>query len=202
MDVRTTLVGIVACIVVVGAAVAADQPVEGRKLLLKRSASGKEKAVFLSKDTALIGPTLGGSDDPTVVGATVDLCSNAGTASFTLPASNWRANGPGTVFKFTNKGAPQPPSSVKTALIKGGRTLKVVSKEAGLPLLGAEGQVAVRVTMGTTRNCALFTSDDIQKEAEGKLIAKTSSADVLADCSDAALGCTGSPSGAFLDPVR
>jgi hypothetical protein len=202
MDFLKTSVVVAACVAMVGAAVAADQPVEGRKLVLKRSASGREKAVFLSKDTALIGPTLGGSDDPMLVGATVDLCSDAGMASFTLPASNWRANGPGTVFKFTNKGAPEPPSSVKTALIKGGRTLKVVSKEAGLPLLGAEGQVAVRVTTGTTRNCALFTSDDVQKEAEGKLIAKKSSADALADCSDAALGCASSPSGAFLDPVR
>lgn len=199
MTFRTTMAGLVTVAVCAGLAGAADQPVEGRKLVMKRSASGNEKAVFLSKDSELVGPTAGGSDDPTVVGATVDLCSNAGSASFTMPASNWKSNTPGTVFKFGNKGAPQAPSAVKVALIKGGRTLKIVSKQAGLPLLGTEGQVGVRVTTGTTRNCALFSGDDVQKDAEGKLIAKTSSTDGLADCSDAALGCGGSPSGAFLD---
>jgi hypothetical protein len=196
---RAVTMGLLALAVGVGPAVAADHPVEGRKLVMKRSASGNEKAVFLSKDTALVGPTLGGSDDPMLVGATVDFCSDAGSASFSLPASSWRANNPGTVFKFTNNGAPEAPSAVKMALIKGGRTLKIVSKQAGLPLQGTEGQVAVRVTTGTTRNCALFGPDDVQKDAEGKLIAKTSSADGLADCSDATLGCGGSPSGAFLD---
>lgn len=196
---RMIVTSLIAVGVAAGGAQAVDQPIEGRKLVMKRSASGKEKAVFLAKDSEIPAPSPGGSDDPVQVGATVEFCSNAGSASFSMPASNWKSNTPGTVFKFGNKSAPEPPSAVKVALIKGGRTLKIVSKQAGLPLLGNEGVVAVRVTMGTTRQCAVFDSDDVQKDVERQLIAKTSSTDGLVDCSDAALGCAGSPSGAFLE---
>jgi hypothetical protein len=174
---------------------AGDQPISAVKLQLKRNSNGKEKLLFLSKDTALVAPAAGGADDPTAVGATVELCSGTGGyALFELPASGWKG---GKILKYVQKGGP--PSGVKNMLLKGGRAMKVVGKDAGLDLSAPQGQVAVRVTMGTKRMCALFAGAAVKTDAAGVFDGRAAAAGAVADCSDAALGCVvSSPSGAFL----
>lgn len=174
-----------------------DRRVSGARLSLRRTGSGKEKAVFVSRDPALVFPVSASGDDPVVVGATVDLLSPAeGSASFDLPASNWSVNPAGMVYKFLNATAPDATSTVKVAIIKHGKLLKVVSKDVGLPLAGPQGSVGIRIQTGLLRNCARFGPGTIVRDEVGKFIAKNASASGLADCSDASL--LGSASGAFV----
>ncbi len=190
------LVAVLGAVVLVTApAVAADQPVSARKLQLKGNPAGKGKLLFLSKDAQLVAPTSGSADDPTLVGATVELCSGTGGyASFVLPASGWKG---GKVLKYVQKGGP--PTGVKNMLLKAGRTMKIVGKSTGLDLAAPQGQVAVRVTMGTTRMCALFAGAAVKTDVAGAFDGRDAAAGAVVDCSDAALGCvTASPSGAFL----
>jgi hypothetical protein len=118
----------------------------------------------------------------------VDLLSaNAqeGTASFSLPAGHWTLNKAGTTYKFRDKAAPDTTSAVKTAVIKAGKVVKVMSKAAGLPLAATEGAVSVRVRTGQLRSCARFGGTIVKDEA-GKFLAKNAAAS-LSDCSDASL---------------
>jgi hypothetical protein len=85
---------------------------------------------------------------------------------------------------------------VKVAVIKQGKVLKVVSKDAGLPLAGAQGSVGIRVQTGLTRNCAFFGPSTIIKDEANKFIAKHALASAISDCADSTL--LGSPSGAFV----
>ncbi len=176
-----------------GLAGPSDLPISANKLQLK-SKNGKEKLLFLSKDPAIITPSTG-SGDPTVYGATVELCSGAdGYALFELPASGWKN---GKVLKYVQKGGP--PSGVKNMLVKSGRTMKIVGKDAGLDLGAPQGQVAVRVTMGATRMCALFAGPSVKTDAVGVFDGRNATAGAVSDCEDATLGCApSSPVGAFV----
>jgi len=169
--------------------VGTDQPLSAVKVLLKATSTA-EKALFLSKDAAIYPPLANTPTDPTLFGATIELCSAQGSAAFDLPAHLWHMSGSGSVFKFTRTGSG---ADVKVALIKGGRTLKIVSKAVGIPLPGALGAVGVRVTTGDVRNCALFTLGTIVKDEPGKYVARGASGDAVADCSDASLGCSFAP---------
>jgi hypothetical protein len=162
-----------------------DQPLSAVKLLLKVSPTA-EKAMFLSKDPAIYPPIANAPSDPTLFGATVEFCSAQGTAVFDLPANAWHLNGSGSVFKFTQPGTS---ADVKVAIIKGGRTLKIVSKAVGLPLPGGLDAVGVRVTTGDVRNCALFTLETIVKDEPGHYVAQDAHLDAVADCSNESLGC-------------
>ncbi len=92
------------------AALAADQPIAGTRLTLKRSGSGT-KLVFVSKDPAFLFPTFGSGDDPSIGGATVDVFSAAeGAAALGMPAGvgkpGWELKSTSPSYRFTNKTAP------------------------------------------------------------------------------------------------
>ena len=73
-----------------GLASALDQPLRGDKLSLKRTASGKEKLVFVSRSIFTTVPAPGSPDDPaagTPGGATVELFSgNEGAVALLVPS--------------------------------------------------------------------------------------------------------------------
>jgi hypothetical protein len=189
-------VGILAVLapwLLLGPARAADQPIDGVKLVLKRTASA-EMLVFVSRDPDAIFPPIGGADDPstgTPGGMSIDLFSvGEGTAGLTVPSGlGWSASaGPPARFKFRNGDAPAGPSPVRLALLKEGRVLKVSAKAVGLPLVAAQGAVGIRITTGTLRSCARFDAAAVRKDVPGKFVAKGALAMMLADCSDASLG--------------
>ena len=171
----------------------ADVPVAGIKLILKRNASGKEKGAFVTRDrNRIIPPAAGSADDPTQVGATFDLVSDAeGHVTFDLPASSWFTTTSG-VFKFASSG------DVKKAVIKPGKAILVKTNVTGLPLVTPQGAVTVRLTTGGIRHCARFGPTTVVKDEPNRFSAKGAWAAALLDCSDAALGLS-SPSGAFVD---
>lgn len=186
-------------VLVAGEASAIDQPIEGTKITLSRSASGREKLVFVSSDPAFTTPTPLGAGDPTLSGVVIELYSdldgfstpitipNAATAS---PAA-WKDSGP--KYKFVHKGAPDATSGAKLLLMQDGRKLKLVAQEIGLPLSGRSGFVSIRITMGDTRYCARFDPAHVRRDYANRFSAKRSPASNIADCSDIGIGVIDGP---------
>jgi hypothetical protein len=190
---RTAVAGLTIGLLLGAGAEATDHPVSGRKLVIKRAASGTEKLVFVSKDPALPFPAIGGPDDPASEdGAVVDVFTqNEGMVSFLAPAGlgkpGWIVRqGARGVYKFVDP-PPGGLSALRVLILKEGRLLKVVAKTTGLPLAGPLGRVGVRVTTGSLRSCAGFDTATIRKDDAGHYAAKNAPADTLADCSDASL---------------
>lgn len=171
---------------------ALDQPVSGQSLSLKRSGSGREKLQFASKDPAVLFPPIGGADDPTTNGATIELFSPdfPTTVTFNVPAGagvpGWTAKmATYSSYKYVDKlaGGVTPISLVQ---LKQGKMLKLAGKSTGFPLNGATGPIGIRITIGSLRTCALFTADTIKKD--GIAIFRADKAPAPADCDDATLG--------------
>jgi hypothetical protein len=184
---------------------AIDRPVAAVKLLVKRSSSGKEKIVFVSRDRSFLFPGIGTPDDPgtgSPGGAMIELLSqNEGIATLVIPPG---AGNPGWVakagttpsHKFTNKLAPSG-SPIRTAQLKQGKVLKLVGRSTGLPLVGAQGTVGIRITTGSLRNCALFDGATIRKDLPNLFDARGATASGLADCSTGSLGVSTCTAGSF-----
>jgi hypothetical protein len=175
---------------------AVDQPLDAAKLVLKRTAT-RESLAFVSRDPAFLFPPPGSGDDPATGnpgGATIEMFSaNGGTASITVPPGvgkpGWTiALGAAPRFEFRNALAPGGPSSVRFAVLKQGRVLKVMGRVVGLPMTSPQGAVGIRITTGTRRNCALFDAATVRRDDTGQFVARNALASSLADCSDAALG--------------
>jgi hypothetical protein len=166
-----------------------DRPVAGAKLLLLATAAN-ERLTFLSKDAGVAAPLVNTPSDPTLFGATVELCTAEGTVVFDLPANFWRVSRSGSVFKFKQRGAP---ADVKVAVIQGGRGLKVSSSAVGVAVPGGLGPVGVRVSTGVVRNCVLFPPDSIVTDEPGRYLAEGAAAGAALDCGNDALGCAAVP---------
>jgi hypothetical protein len=191
-----TRVALVLCVMLEATALAADQPVTGAMLVLRRSSSGAEALVFVSKDPAALFPAIGSADDPQTGnpgGALVELFSTAepSGATHTVPPANWTAR-PGTrpSHRFSNRRAPDTLSDVRTVVLKQGRLLKVVGRGVGLGLTTSQGTVGIRITTGSLRNCALFGPPSVRRDQAGVFDARNASTAGLADCSETSLGGT------------
>jgi len=169
---------------------AADQPISGDQLKIKTDGV-RSQIVFISKDPGFLFP--GPADAPSSNGAVVEILPATVTGiSWTLPPGigkpGWAAKTTGIPFyKFNNQSAPDGISVVKTGLIKQGKQIKLLARQ-GLAAPGALQAVAVRITTGTTRNCALFGVGTIKRDEAGYFLAKKAPAPAIADCSDASLG--------------
>jgi predicted esterase len=178
---------------------AVDVPIEGRKLVLTRSNSGKEKLVFLASDPAIDPPAPGGDGDPTLHGVTIELHSGLDGASDPMgvppspatPPARWKDLGPD--YEFVHKGAPDATSGVKTLVLREKGKLRIVAKEVPLPLSGRNVFVTIRITMGDTRYCARFDPNDVKRDHSGRFVAARSGKDEILDCTDFGLGLGGGP---------
>jgi hypothetical protein len=195
-----TRVALVLCVMLEATALAADQPVTGAMLVLRRSSSGAETLVFVSKDPAALFPAIGSADDPQTGnpgGALVELFSTAeqSGAALDVPPANWtaRAATPAS-HRFANRRAPDNLSSVRTVFLKQGRLLKVVGRRVGLGLATSQGAVGIRITTGSLRNCALFGPPSVRRDQAGVFDARNASTAGLADCSESSLGGTSTTS--------
>jgi hypothetical protein len=191
------LVAAALALLIVGTpAYALDQPIDGAKLILEKTA-GTETLIFVSRDARVLFPRIGSPDDPATGkpgGARIELFSlNEGIASLAVPRGTgtpgWRTKRQGGERRrFVNPGAPLGASAVRVAVLKREGGLRVMAKATGLPLSGPQGAVGIRVTMGTMRSCALFGPDTVRKDKAGKFIARGARASSLVDCSAASLG--------------
>jgi hypothetical protein len=197
----SSLVLLVAAWAAAGSAAAADQPIAGKKLVIKRSGAGIEKLVFVSKDTSYLFPAIGGADDPatgTPGGAVVELFSqnDPGGGSLSVPAGlgkpGWRVkDGSVDLYKFINSLAPGGISPVRVLVVKQGRVLKISAKSTGLALAGSQGSVGIRVSFGSLRSCAFFGPTTVRRDEPNRFLARNALAGAVPDCSDASLSGAG-----------
>jgi hypothetical protein len=176
-------------------ALATDRPIDGQRLVLRQTGA-TAKLVFVSRDPDFLFPAIGGPDDPSTGspgGATVELFSaSEGQASLGVPPDSgtpgWTVVSDPPYYKFRNRLAPGGISPVRVAVLRDGKTLKIVAKDAGLPLAVAQGAVGIRITTGTLRNCARFAGSTIRKDEPGAFVASRSTPDPLfLDCSDTSM---------------
>jgi len=172
-------------------AVAIDQPISGAKLTLRRSSSGKEKLVFVSKDPLFLFPAIGSADDPgtgTPGGATLELESTGESTQVVVEAPpvvgkpGWTAkdgNIPSHTFK--NPTAAPGPSMIKVIVLKEGKRIKVTARGVGVPFLAAQGAIGVRIRTGSLRNCAFFGAGSVRRDDPGRFVATNAPA-VGVDC--------------------
>ena len=158
----------------VGDAVADDQPVAGKKLLLKLNESGKQHVLSVQRDENIHN---GGAANIATMSGTLEIYYNdnpSNKATLQIPAP-WESNN-GKVIKYKNKIAPAGPSPVKVAVVKNGELAKVISKSLGGLTIAAPGPGGMTTVLiinnnGTHRLCTKYNQDDI-KVKPGQLKAK------------------------------
>jgi hypothetical protein len=171
-----------------------DQPIAGKRLVVQ--VGPMEKLVFVSKDPAFLFPAPGSPDDPgtgTPGGALVEVFSpDESPVTFAIPPGvgmpGWTTRtGAMPSHRWRNPGAPGGPSPVKSARLKQGKTLSLTARVAGLALVAPATRIAIRVTTGSLRSCAVFEGASIRTTIAGRFVATNAPAPALADCSDASL---------------
>jgi hypothetical protein len=157
----------IAVIAFAGAVYATDHPLAALKLILKQNtATAQEKAVLVVKPFALGLPAA----SPISVGATYSVTGLNQTGTTPLPASGWKTNPGGTLYKFINKDAPSGPSLCKVALVKANTVFKVVCKDSMIDLDDAtQGTVKARLAIGDDVYCVECAAP--LKDEPGKYIA-------------------------------
>lgn len=160
-----------------------DEPVDAKRITIRRRAPGVERVVFVSPDPNVVGPAPGGSDDPRTAGALLELFSaNEGVASFNLPAgAEWTFLG--GVYRYRSSGP------VVSAFLRSGR-LKILTTSVGLPLAGPLGAVGVRFTTGERRICALSEGERVVRDQPGWFFGHAVGI-AIPDCSDESMGAPG-----------
>ena len=175
-----------------------DRPIAGRKLVLKRSGSGKETLVFTSSDDLFPFPAFGSGDDPSLSpsGLTIEILSaNGDRATVVVPPGlggppGWQTK-TGTVGSYTyrNKSAPGGPTAARVVRIKESKSVKIVLRDFGIPLDAPQGGLSVRVTTGALRSCARFEAGHalVLRDEPNRFLAKNAVVGGWTDCSDEAL---------------
>lgn len=175
-----------------------DAPIDAKKLVLKRTGSGKETLSFTSSDDDFGFPAIGGADDPASGvpgGMTVEIISETeGVATFVIPPGlgspiGWKVK-EATVssYKYKNKNAPGAPTEIKTVALKEGKTVKLKAKSVGVDMDVPARSMAIRITTGAVRSCARFDGLSIFRDEPGNFLGKNATSSSLPDCSDATLG--------------
>ena len=166
-----------ACTLWAGAARAETQLLAGKRLAILQ-APARERLVLVSRD-ALVAPLPGGSEDPTLLGATLDI-GNPRTGEwvrFTIPATGWTLNALGTVFRYEGGKPHVVPGSVRELVIRHGKRLKVSASAAGLTLNEAkQGGLAVELTTGSRRYCMMFGGSSVKRDEPRRFAARNAPA--------------------------
>ncbi len=177
---------------------AADQPITGAKLVMKRSSSGKQMVVFQSKDPSFPFPPILDPQSPETLGATIEIFSPGILAPdpFVAPRNpiqpGWTAKGGGVpTHKYKRDKVYAATTPIKSIVMKDGHGVSFQADATGIPLDGARGTVAIRITVGDQRSCARFTGAAVTKDVTGAFMAKNATIAGLVDCAVTSL--TGDP---------
>lgn len=194
-----------AMVVCGGSALAVDQTLVGKKLIILNPLSGpaNNKVVYLSKDTTIALPA-DATQDPRCPAAgsnsaqlSVGSVSSGESFTIPLPCGNWSVNGAGNTYRYKDTSG----ATCKIVIIKGGRLNKAVCKGTQVSYdLTNVNQLSVDVVLragsAPRRWCTTFSSGQgctiVKNGSDGKkYLAK--------NCISAPVLCGASPSGAFLD---
>ncbi len=181
---------------VVSAAEAGDRRLVGAKVKLGRASSGKEQLTFQSKDPMFVFPAQTGPNDPTQNGLTVEILTSGPTVSLAVPPGigkpGWalEESGGGLVsYRFNNSHAPNALGTLKDAHLRKSKQLQVKGTSIGsLPLAGGQGPLAIRITAGSDRSCALFGGAAVTRDTPGRFAGKNTIAASGDTCSAHSLG--------------
>jgi hypothetical protein len=135
------------------AALALDEPIAGRKLLLKST----PRLVLMARDTSI--DTAGLDPGCPAADSSLTLDDGVNSATFTLPCTYWSADASGTLYAFSNSSAPAGPSEVKKVKVKNG-SLKVLGNGlGGMPIPNGAATIdAVLNLAGISRRyCMTFS---------------------------------------------
>ncbi|MEW6268395.1 MAG: hypothetical protein AB1689_03755 [Thermodesulfobacteriota bacterium] len=169
------------------AARATDRPVAGRSVKLM-AAGAKTRLAFASRDPALLFPAIGSGDDPatgTPGGIEIDVFARGAApasvgAAKGLGTPGWRVvDGKVDTYVYRGRGGP-----LALALLRRGTLLQVAAADLEMTLAAPLGAVAVRVTTGTLRSCAVFTEGSVRRDRPGLFVARDAAAPQIADCED------------------
>lgn len=184
---------LVLCCVVPAAAT--DQPISGAKLTLRRSSSGKEKLVFISKDPSFLFPAIGSADDPgtgSPGGAIVEVSSLSDPDAVGAGAApgvgnpGWKVkNGTKPSYVYRNGAAEEGNDPVRAVTLKRGKRIRITARDTLLPLVSAQGGVGIRITTGSLRSCAFFGPATVRHDVANRFDAVNAPAPAVADCTDA-----------------
>ena len=172
---------------------ATDQPISGVSLRIESNASGKQRLVFSSKDPAFLFPSAD-DDAPTQAGLTVEVFSTTerAGATATAPATGvtpgWKVGtGAQGWYRFRRDRALTAATPVRRAVLRQGRSLKVVLDDVGLAMTAQQVAVGIRITTGTLRSCARFAGSSVVTDRAGLFVGHAAPADALADCATSTL---------------
>jgi hypothetical protein len=190
-----------------GSAFAVDQLITAKKLLITNPggvSGANNKIVYLSKDTDIALPGAP-AEDPRCVpdggsgaGGVLIVSSTASgeSVNVSLPCAGWTVNGAGTLYKYKDTSG----ATCKIVLIKGGKLQKAVCKgtQISYDLSADQVSVDVKVRTGTAPRqwCANFSA------VAGCTVVKNGSDEkkyLAKNCTNDALACASSPSGAFVE---
>src|SRR2546426_2983588 len=160
-----------------------DHPFEGGKLVLTRKPTGREVARVAASLWAPL-PARGSPDDPQAVGAVLELFAapDQTVGRFDMPAELWTARQNGRVYQFFNPKASNSVSPVAVAVLNARRRrLRIESRAVGLALDGPQRGVGVRLTLGSSRYCVVYTA--FRRDVANHIIATGYSTPPL-DCAD------------------
>jgi hypothetical protein len=157
-------------------ALAADQLILGKKLLIKNPPAGVagNKVVHLGKDPSIvIGPS-GGAGDPTCTGAggggassvRIVASGSAGDITIPLPCGGWTTNPANTLYKYKD-----PTNTTCTlVLVKNGVLAKAICKgsQVAIDVDASMSPVAIVMTLNGDAFCAEFGGTIVKDGADDK----------------------------------
>ena len=164
-----------------------QHPMTGQKLVLKRSASGRETLIFVTKDPMAYVAAVGALDDPSVVTTQIHLYSPVtdGASDLTIPPGigkpGWFVKPvPGPLYKFTNTAAPEGISVVRSMKLRAGKGYKIIARATGFPMNQPLGAAGISISWNGSIACAHFGAASVRKDTPPQFIAGSSPAPL--DC--------------------
>ncbi len=176
-----------------GASRAGDQSVAATRLRLDRR-TGNQRLVLVLKDPSTLLPAPGSADDPTINGMRIVLFGNSipGEVQELVvpPGSGWTQRpSPRLTYRYRNLDTPSSAASaVRSARLRQGTDLRISARATGLALWDTQVSIGVRIEMGSTRLCTIFTGNHaVRRDEAGFFVARGAPNPNLTQCTDEAL---------------
>ena len=153
------------------AAALEDELLPGTTLALRQGR--KAERLLIIARASIPAPIPGGTDDPRLTGARVEI-GNPSTrewARLDAPAAGWSLNDVGTLFRFRNTSPKDRRDEPLAVVIRHGKRIKIVGHALGLTLdEPAQRRLAVVLTSGSRRYCLLF-GGKLRRDEPGRFVA-------------------------------
>jgi hypothetical protein len=166
---------LVALVLASAPAFGADQPIAGKKLLIKNPLSGVagNKVVHLGKDVSITVGAAGGAGDPQCGGVgggggslRIAASGGAGDVTIPLPCGGWTTNGTNSLYKYKDTTG----ATCTLVLVKNGALAKAICRgtQVGIDLNGSMSPTVVVTTLNANRYCTEYGGDVVKDGSDDK----------------------------------